>query len=51
MKMLGFKAVSLLDGLSTCVEIARDIKDHENAVKYATEGRTKALVLYGQNLF
>ena len=49
MEILGFKAISLLDGLSCCVEIARDIKDTETAVKYATEGRNKAIVLYGQD--
>jgi len=49
MEILGFKAISLLDGLSCCVEIARDIKDTETAVKYATEGRSKAIVLYGQD--
>ena len=49
MERLGFKAVSLLDGLSTCVEIARDTKDFVAVKKYGKKGREKASMLYGHS--
>lgn len=47
MEKLGFKAISLLDGLSTCVEIARDAQDFNAVKQYAKKGREKAAMLYG----